>query len=57
MLQRAVELLAQADTIYVVGLRRSFSVAAYLTYALSHLECRPVQLHGLGDVARAGEQH
>ncbi len=36
----------------MVGLRRSFSVAAYLTYALSHLECRPVQLHGLGGMLR-----
>lgn len=52
MLQRAVELLAGADTIYVVGLRRSFSVAAYLTYALSHLECRAVLLDGLGGMLR-----
>lgn len=37
MLERAVQLLADADTIYIAGLRRSFSVAAYLTYALSHL--------------------
>lgn len=35
MLERAVQLLADADTIYIAGLRRSFSVAAYLTYALS----------------------
>lgn len=48
MLQRAVQLLAEADTIYIAGLRRSFSVAAYLTYALSHLECRPILLDGMG---------
>ncbi|QPR27260.1 MurR/RpiR family transcriptional regulator [Edwardsiella hoshinae] len=47
-LQRAVELLAEADTIYIAGLRRSFSVAAYLTYALSHLDCRPLLLDGMG---------
>lgn len=52
MLEQAVALLANAETIYVVGLRRSFSVAAYLTYALSHLECRPVLLDGMGGMFR-----
>jgi len=52
MLEQAVELLAEAETIYVVGLRRSFSVAAYLSYALSHLECRPVLLDGMGGMFR-----
>ncbi len=37
-LDAAVNLLAKADNIYVIGLRRSFSVADYLTYALRHLE-------------------
>ena len=50
MLERAVQLLA--DTIYIAGLRRSFSVAAYLTYALSHLECRPILLDGMGGMLR-----
>lgn len=48
MLEKAVEWLAQAQTIYIVGLRRSFSVAAYMAYALSHLESRPVLVNGLG---------
>jgi DNA-binding MurR/RpiR family transcriptional regulator len=39
----AVELLAQAPALWVVGARRSFSVAAYLTYALQHTD-KPVQL-------------
>ncbi|MDS1250709.1 MurR/RpiR family transcriptional regulator, partial [Escherichia coli] len=30
MLEHAVQLLAYADTIYIAGLRRSFSIAAYL---------------------------
>ncbi|MGL5500682.1 MAG: MurR/RpiR family transcriptional regulator, partial [Plesiomonas shigelloides] len=47
-MQRAVDLLEQAQTIYVIGLRRSFSAAAYLCYALSHLERRVVLLDGLG---------
>lgn len=52
MLSRAVELLAAAETIYVVGLRRSYSIATYLTYALSHLDCRPVLLDGMGGMLR-----
>ncbi len=52
MLEQAVQLLAEADTIYVAGLRRSFSVAAYLTYALSHLACRPILLDGMGGMLR-----
>nr|WP_113867569.1 MurR/RpiR family transcriptional regulator [Brenneria salicis]NMN92098.1 RpiR family transcriptional regulator [Brenneria salicis ATCC 15712 = DSM 30166]RBP61151.1 RpiR family transcriptional regulator [Brenneria salicis ATCC 15712 = DSM 30166]RLM30176.1 Fe-S cluster assembly protein HesB [Brenneria salicis ATCC 15712 = DSM 30166] len=51
-LQKAVDLLARADTIYVVGLRRSFSVATYLTYALSHLESNPLLVNGLGGMFR-----
>ncbi|AVQ86988.1 MULTISPECIES: MurR/RpiR family transcriptional regulator [Plesiomonas] len=47
-MQQAVDLLEQAQTIYVIGLRRSFSAAAYLRYALSHLERRVVLLDGLG---------
>ncbi len=47
-LSRAVTLLAAANTIYVIGLRRSFSIAAYLTYALRHLERRAFLIDGLG---------
>ncbi|MCR2401967.1 myo-inositol utilization transcriptional regulator IolR, partial [Salmonella enterica] len=41
-------LLAKADNIYVIGLRRSFSVASYLTYALRHLERRAFLIDGIG---------
>ncbi|WP_434525200.1 MurR/RpiR family transcriptional regulator [Photorhabdus asymbiotica] len=51
-LKNAVDLLAQAKSIYIIGLRRSFSVAAYLSYALSHLECRPLLVDGLGGMFR-----
>lgn len=51
-LQKAVDLLAAAETIYIVGLRRSFCVATYLSYALSHLECRPSLVTGLGGTFR-----
>ena len=47
-LQRAVALLAEAENIYVIGLRRSFSVASYLTYALRHLDRTAFLIDGLG---------
>lgn len=47
-LQRAVALLSEAENIYVIGLRRSFSVASYLTYALRHLDRKAFLIDGLG---------
>ncbi|PSW21717.1 MurR/RpiR family transcriptional regulator [Photobacterium sanctipauli] len=47
-LEEAVEILSKADNIYLIGLRRSFSVASYLTYALRHLERRAFLIDGLG---------
>lgn len=47
-LERAVGLLAEAENIYVIGLRRSFSVASYLTYALRHLDRKAFLIDGLG---------
>lgn len=47
-LTKAVEMLCEAESIYVIGLRRSFSVACYLTYALRHLERRAFLIDGLG---------
>ncbi|MBP6123904.1 MULTISPECIES: MurR/RpiR family transcriptional regulator [Providencia] len=47
-MEKAVSLLADAQNVYIIGLRRSFSVATYLSYALSHLECHPVLIDGLG---------
>ncbi|ATG73523.1 Fe-S cluster assembly protein HesB [Zobellella denitrificans] len=47
-LNRAVQALAEAENIYVIGLRRSFSVATYLTYALRHLNRRAFLIDGLG---------
>lgn len=40
LLERAVALLAGADTIYLLGSRRAYPVAAYLAYALRKLEIR-----------------
>lgn len=47
-LQTAVEILNQANNIFIVGLKRSFSIACYLDYALHHLDCRSFVINGLG---------
>ncbi len=47
-LDQAINLLHQAETIYIVGLRRSFSIASYLTYALRHVGRRTILIDGLG---------
>lgn len=44
----AVALLADTQSIWVVGCRRSFAVASYLTYALQHTDKRVELLSGLG---------
>ncbi|MCP8938791.1 MurR/RpiR family transcriptional regulator [Alsobacter sp. SYSU M60028] len=41
-LERAVAALAEADTIYLLGQRRAYGVAAYLAYALPKLRLRAV---------------
>jgi len=45
---KAVDLLAEADNIYVVGVRRSFAVAHYLVYSLQHTNKRVHLVSGLG---------
>lgn len=47
-LEQAIELLAKARTIQVIGQRRAFSVAVYLTYLLNELDLRAVLLDGAG---------
>jgi DNA-binding MurR/RpiR family transcriptional regulator len=41
-LERAAGILAAAETIYIVGLRRSFPIAAYLAYAFGKLGVKTV---------------
>lgn len=53
-LSRAITILGSADTIYVLGLGGSFTVAAHLTYVLRKLGRRVVLLDGLGSAL--GEQ-
>ena len=47
-LNKTVQLLNDAENVYVIGLRRSFSVASYLVYALRHLERHAFLIDGLG---------
>lgn len=47
-LARAIKLIGGARDVYVLGLRRSYAVAAYLAYALARVGRPAVQLTGLG---------
>ncbi|MFM2478573.1 MurR/RpiR family transcriptional regulator [Celerinatantimonas sp. MCCC 1A17872] len=47
-LKKAVDILDKANNIYIIGLRRSFSIASYMTYALRHLQRRVFLIDGLG---------
>jgi len=47
---KAVELLVAADSVWVAGSRRSFSVAAYLDYALQHTDKRIQLVTALGSM-------
>lgn len=56
-LAAAIRLLRQAHMVYVLGLRRSYAVAAYLAYALPRVGRSAVQITGqggaIGEQARA----
>ena len=47
-LKQAVDILKNANNICIIGLKRSFSIACYLDYALHHLDCRSFVINGLG---------
>jgi DNA-binding MurR/RpiR family transcriptional regulator len=55
-LQAAVKLLGAAQQIYVLGYRRSFPVAYYLSYALTQLELRAPLLGALGGMLKEPAQ-
>jgi DNA-binding MurR/RpiR family transcriptional regulator len=50
--EAAVELLAKAENIYVVAVRRTFSIASYIVYALQHTSKRVHLVSGLGGMYR-----
>jgi DNA-binding MurR/RpiR family transcriptional regulator len=47
-LQKAIDLIQGARIVHVLGLRRSYAVAAYLAYALNRVGQPAVQITGLG---------
>ncbi|WP_349971130.1 MurR/RpiR family transcriptional regulator [Pseudomonas caspiana] len=51
-LEQAITLLQCARTTFVVGMRRSFPMASYLSYALSRVGRRAVHISGLGGSLR-----
>jgi DNA-binding MurR/RpiR family transcriptional regulator len=48
--KKAVDLLAEADVVWIAGSRRSFPVAVYLDYALQHTDKRIVLVSALGSM-------
>ena len=51
-LRAAVDLIADAETVYVVGFRRSLPVSSYLAYSLQQLNKRTVFVDGVGGLTR-----
>jgi DNA-binding MurR/RpiR family transcriptional regulator len=47
-LRQAIRLIQNARMVYVLGLRRSYAVAAYLAYALNRVGQPAVQITGIG---------
>jgi DNA-binding MurR/RpiR family transcriptional regulator len=50
-LDKAVARLASAQTIYIIGLRRSFPISSYMAYGFGKLGIRHVLVDGLGGLA------
>jgi DNA-binding MurR/RpiR family transcriptional regulator len=53
-IDRAVDLLAHAPSLWVAGARRAFPVATYLAYALQHTD-KPVQLVDFAGAMHTGQ--
>ena len=45
--EKTVDILASAETIYLIGLRRSFPIASYMAYAMGKLGIRYILVDGL----------
>lgn len=48
LLEQAIKLIADSDTVYIVAHRRSFPVACYLAYAMSQMNVRNVLVDSVG---------
>jgi DNA-binding MurR/RpiR family transcriptional regulator len=46
-IERAVAILARAETIYLIGLRRSFPITSYMSYAMGKLGIRNILIDAL----------
>lgn len=51
-MRRAVALIADADTVHVVGFRRSFPVSSYLAYSLQQVGKKVMFIDGVAGLAR-----
>ena len=51
-LRAAVDLIAGADTVYIIGFRRSLPVSSYLAYSLQQLNKKTVFIDGIGGLTR-----
>ena len=51
LLEKAVSMLAQAETIYLIGLRRSFPITSYMSYAFGKLGIRNNLVAAMGGLA------
>jgi DNA-binding MurR/RpiR family transcriptional regulator len=51
-LDHAVEILSKAETIYLLGLRRSFPISTYMSYAFGKLGVRNVLIDAIGGLAQ-----
>ncbi|WKD27920.1 MurR/RpiR family transcriptional regulator [Halomonas sp. KG2] len=60
-LEKALDIFEKAHAIHVMGARRSFMVASYMTYALAHVDKPALLVSGLGGMygeqLRAMSQH
>jgi DNA-binding MurR/RpiR family transcriptional regulator len=52
VLDEAIRLIADASSVYVIGMRRSFPVAAYLAYALQQSGKRTLFIDGVGGLGK-----
>jgi DNA-binding MurR/RpiR family transcriptional regulator len=50
-LDQAVKLLAEAETIYLIGLRRSFPISSYMSYAFGKLGVKNTLINAVGGLA------
>jgi DNA-binding MurR/RpiR family transcriptional regulator len=50
-LDQAVKILAEAETIYLVGLRRSFPITSYMSYAFGKLGVKNMLIDAVGGLA------